>query len=329
MARCIAPILAKGSTRKNPVWVPCGYCGYCLINRKQEWKFRLQEEFKISTWSWFITLTYAPQHLPKILDPLLEKHFDMVNEMTLCTRHVQLFTKKLRKLNAKYTKLQLRYYACGEYGERFGRPHYHFIIFNLTPQAALEISRLWGMGYCKIELVRTQTKVSNYVSGYVIKNYKKAKTLKVRPMALMSKKPYLGHSYVQRMSGYHLLLNEPFLTRGEIRQRLPKIFKRKIWSTAQPDPLGGEWKFAPSCTLPGCTPEKPTKYYDPGEKLIYTPPSNWKIEAELQAERNYQAKLHELKLKNGPDYDAESYLAHEQHYNEQRIFLNFKCNDLQ
>lgn len=331
MAKCIAPIVAKGYTRKDPLLVPCGYCGYCLLNRKQEWKFRLSEEFTNATHSWFVTLTYAPEHLPYILPKgsLLEKHQDMKNEMTLFTKHAQKFTKLLRWHNAKKTSRQLRYYACGEYGERYGRPHYHFIIFNLHPDIANQIGKIWNKGHVKVEPVLSTSKVSNYVSGYVIKNYKKAKTLKLRPMSLMSKKPYIGYTYVQRMAQYHRSLNEPYLQKGEIRQRLPKIFKRKIWSTVQPDPLGGEWKFAPCCTLPGCKPERPTKYYDPLEKPIYTPDPDWKITAEIQSERLRDARLHELYLKNGNDYDAEKYLAEEEHYNERLIFTRFKCSDKQ
>lgn len=249
--------------------------------------------------------------------------------MTLFTRHAQLFTKSLRKLNHKiYPMKQLRYYACGEYGERFGRPHYHYIFFNLHPEAVLQIPSIWKKGFCKIEPVKSLSKVANYVAGYVIKAYTKAKTLKLRPMSMMSKRPYIGQPYVVRMTEYHLRNNQPYLDLGKIKQRLPKIFKQKIWSTMQPDKLGGEWKHAPKCTLPGQLPET-SRYYDPLEKLTYTPPENWKIESEIQAERLHAQRIHELKLKNGPDYDAESYLAHELHYNERRIFLNFKTNDQQ
>lgn len=223
----------------------------------------------------------------------------------------------------------MRYYACGEYGERYGRPHYHFIIFNLHPDCIAHLAPTWSKGFLKIEPVKSLSKVANYVSGYVIKAFTKAHTLKLRPFSIMSKRPYIGHSYVSRMKDYHLRLNQPYLDLGKFKQRLPKIFKRKIWLTEQPDPLGGEWKLAPKCTLPNCKPEPPGKYYDPLTRPKYTPPENWKSETEIQQERLYQARLHELKLKNGSDYDAESYLAHEQHYNERLIFSRFKCNDNQ
>jgi len=60
----------------------------------------------------FITLTYDDDHLPANRSV---RHRDFV-----------LFMKRFRK---KYPHT-IRYYMCGEYGETFGRPHYHACIFN-------------------------------------------------------------------------------------------------------------------------------------------------------------------------------------------------------
>ena len=56
-----------------------------------------------------ITLTYSDAHLPP----------DGVQK-----RDLQLFFKRLRKDH------KVRFYACGEYGENFGRPHYHALLFG-------------------------------------------------------------------------------------------------------------------------------------------------------------------------------------------------------
>lgn len=59
----------------------------------------------------FITLTYSPENLPP--------------RKTLRYRDFQLFMMRLRKL-----KPGIRFYMCGEYGDRDQRPHYHACIFN-------------------------------------------------------------------------------------------------------------------------------------------------------------------------------------------------------
>lgn len=64
--------------------------------------------------STFATLTYDDAHLPK--------------DGGLSMSDVQLAIKRVRK---SLGKRRIRYYGCGEYGERFGRPHYHVIFFGL------------------------------------------------------------------------------------------------------------------------------------------------------------------------------------------------------
>lgn len=61
----------------------------------------------------FITLTYNDAHLPA--------------DGSLDYRHFQLFMKRFRK---KFPKTKIRFYMAGEYGEKFGRPHFHACIFN-------------------------------------------------------------------------------------------------------------------------------------------------------------------------------------------------------
>jgi len=111
----------------------------------------------------FLTLTYAPENLPE-LGSLVPKHF-------------QDFMKRLRK----QTGAKLRYFHCGEYGERFARPHYHCILFgydfldklllsqseagNLYTSALLD--RIWGHGHCVIGDVTFES--AAYVARYVTK----------------------------------------------------------------------------------------------------------------------------------------------------------------
>ena len=63
--------------------------------------------------------------------------------MTLVKKDIQDFLKRLRYHekgyqsweNPKNNKIEnpIRYLACGEYGTKGGRPHYHMALFNWKP----------------------------------------------------------------------------------------------------------------------------------------------------------------------------------------------------
>ena len=97
--------------------VRCGKCEGCLKSKINDWAFRLEQESKRHLYVNFITLTYDPAHVP--LTPTLLP--------TLSKRDVQLFFKRLRKLQRD----KLKYFIVGEYGSRSYRPHYHAIIFGV------------------------------------------------------------------------------------------------------------------------------------------------------------------------------------------------------
>ncbi|WGL31373.1 replication initiator protein [Dipodfec virus UOA04_Rod_991] len=93
--------------------VPCGKCELCLSKKRQEWFFRLHNELMNSDSAYFITLTYNDENLP--LDGRVNKN------------DTDDFLKRFRKFISPY---QVRYFLVSEYGEDFGRPHYHMLLFN-------------------------------------------------------------------------------------------------------------------------------------------------------------------------------------------------------
>lgn len=98
------------------VKLPCGKCIGCRLERSRKWAMRCVYEAQLHDENSFLTLTYAPENLP--------------SNGSLCKRHLQLFMKRLRKA---YPGGKIRYFACGEYGEKFSRPHYHVILFGFCP----------------------------------------------------------------------------------------------------------------------------------------------------------------------------------------------------
>jgi len=86
----------------------------------------------------------------------------------------------MKRLRKKYGD-DIRFYMAGEYGEQFGRPHYHACMFNFDlPDKKLwkkerdhplytseSLQDLWGMGFTSIGGVTFQS--AAYVARYIMK----------------------------------------------------------------------------------------------------------------------------------------------------------------
>jgi len=170
--QCRKPRLIKGPPGSaSGMFVPCGKCMSCRVARTREWTVRLYHESGYWSKKCFITLTYDDEHMPE--DKGIHK------------RDLQLWLKRIRKETGK----EMKYYACGEYGERFDRPHYHVIAFGIGAESADSVEKTWQKGFVK---VGTVTKDSiQYVAGYVRKKLsgEKAEIYKgrERPFQLQSK----------------------------------------------------------------------------------------------------------------------------------------------
>lgn len=106
-----------------PMKLPCGQCIGCRLERSRQWAIRCLHENKLHDASCFVTLTYNDEHLPKY--------------GTLVKRDLQLFVKRLHNRLLKSRGVGIRFYACGEYGDKNWRPHYHLIIFGWEPDDAV------------------------------------------------------------------------------------------------------------------------------------------------------------------------------------------------
>lgn len=128
------------------VQVPCGQCIGCRLARASRMGIRCMHEASLYAVNQFCTMTYSPENLPAFgrLEP----------------RHLELFNKRLRRA---HEDRRLRFYACGEYGERLARPHYHALYFNLPLQdltywkksasgspiyRSEKLEKIWGLGEC-------------------------------------------------------------------------------------------------------------------------------------------------------------------------------------
>lgn len=213
---CIKPISIKNPAGFGTLRVPCGNCPGCKNKRAADWAFRLQQESKRHASSHFATLTYDDEHVQGSPNGLL----------TLNKIHLQTFFKTLRKQSPGE---KIKYYACGEYGGRTFRPHYHAIIFGATPSA---VDNSWNHGHVRIDPVNDAT--IRYVTGYVTKPSVVDKSDpnddRQRESAFMSKN--MGLNYLtDEIKDYHEKGSKSFLTLpGGQKQALPRYYRDKIFT---------------------------------------------------------------------------------------------------
>lgn len=101
-----------GPDFQRSIVVACGKCMECRLARARDWSLRCVHEASLYDDNVFITLTYDDEHLP----------FDH----GLFYPDFQGFMHRLRKRIPGAG----RFLMCGEYGDQFGRPHFHAILFN-------------------------------------------------------------------------------------------------------------------------------------------------------------------------------------------------------
>lgn len=146
-----------------PQTVSCGQCIGCRLERSRQWAIRCLHESQLHPQNCFITLTYDNAHLPPLGTLVLEDY--------------QKFMKRLRK---RYGE-GIRFFHCGEYGEKFARPHYHACLFNFDFEdktlfsvkkgnrlyISQSLSELWPFGFSTIGDVTFQS--AAYVARYITK----------------------------------------------------------------------------------------------------------------------------------------------------------------
>lgn len=210
----------KGLVLDEVLSLPCSRCDYCLLQRSRDWALRLVHEKQSHEKSCFITLTYAPEHLPE--------------GGTLVKRDFQLFMKRFRKEFGD----GIRFYHCGEYGSEHFRPHYHAIIFGVCFEDAVfhskkrgvvlntspTLQRLWPFGHSTVGNVTVES--CAYVARYCMKKMHRQADLKrgVEPeYSTMSLKPAIGHDWYTK---YKDDCSKDFLTHLGKMYRVPRYYSR-------------------------------------------------------------------------------------------------------
>lgn len=154
--------------------------------------------------SYFVTLTYNEANLP----------VNDEGESCLVKRDLQLWLKRLRKLHS------VRYYAVGEYGTKYGRAHYHAIVFSSTPIHFDTFVSTWKNGF--VHLGEVNSKSISYVAKYVFSNKAEAGRNRPPQFALMSRRPGIGFSKIDKLP------KRNFVYLNGHKKRLPRYYKDKL-----------------------------------------------------------------------------------------------------
>lgn len=214
--------------------LPCGQCIGCRLERSRQWACRLMAEAQCHEKSSFLTLTYK----------------EMPFNSSLNNTDFTLFMKKLRR---HFEPARLRFFQCGEYGERSARPHHHCILFGEdfgADRSVFEVSQsglpqytsplldhLWGLGICTIGDVTFES--AAYVARYALKKVsgvrKESHYAGRKPeFVTMSRRPGIGSLWFDRFSK-DVYPGDLFVPGPDRPASLPPKYFDKLLERADPD----------------------------------------------------------------------------------------------
>lgn len=213
---CLNPIPINIGTEhvKKYIRVPCGKCIECQEQYSNEWAFRCVHEASFYRDNCFVTLTY--QDNPIMLQP-------------------EDLTKFFKRLRERINPLKFRYFACGEYGSKALRPHYHVLIFGWKPTDCVPykkdnrgnqlyispfLQEVWGLGFTSLGDITISS--AKYCAKYMQKFQELPKSF-VKPFTRVSLKPGLGYLSI---SGVDLNCDRIYYQGQSIK--IPRYFLKKL-----------------------------------------------------------------------------------------------------
>lgn len=185
-----------------------------------DWALRCIHESQMHATSSFITLTYDARALPR--------------DGSLDVRHWQLFAKRVRK-----TLGPIRFFHCGEYGDRNGRPHYHASIFGqdfrpwvaeIKPGAWLSpsLEALWGHGNVSVGELTYES--ASYVARYVMKKLTGQREGEYEglkpPYVTMSRRPGIGSTWLDHY--HHDVYPSDEVVHNGRKHRVPRYYDARL-----------------------------------------------------------------------------------------------------
>lgn len=174
-------------------YYPCGKCLICRAKRRRAWVGRMllecEENPPVSMW----TLTYDEDHVPTGED----------GRNILRSQDLTDFLKRARKHLWEHWRVRFRFFAVGEYGKRYCRPHFHIITWGIPPECHRAFCSRWSAGFVSNDGHPTNRGLA-YVAGYVSKKMQDNSDPRVADLppeyAVMSMRPGIGTQSIKRFA---------------------------------------------------------------------------------------------------------------------------------
>lgn len=190
---CLYPGAIK--SKLTDVWssFSCGRCSLCRARKRTQWALRHLLESRQAVSESFWTLTYSEQGISDT---------EGISPRIITRR----FMDALRKSESRGgNTLPIRFFGVTEYGERFGRPHHHLLIYNVVtnyrdpapyrpslPRPRIHIGS-WPHGH--VDVAEYNPATIRYVLKYLEKD---SRSSPVYP--IYARNPAIGFSGIVRLA---------------------------------------------------------------------------------------------------------------------------------
>ena len=208
-------------SQPNVIPLPCGNCIGCRLERSKQWAIRCVHEASLYEDNMFITLTFNDSYVSKQRS-LDKEDFQKFMKRVRKWRDENLWNLKEERYERRWRPLSTfgmheitRYFHCGEYGEKFSRPHHHACVFNLDFKDKVlwdtrggvrlyrskTLEKLWPYGYSTIGDVTYDS--AAYVARYITKKINGPKAEehydgRQPEYTTMSRRPGIGKGWYDR-----------------------------------------------------------------------------------------------------------------------------------
>lgn len=244
----------------DEIVVRCCQCVGCRADHAREWALRCVHEASLHESNCYLTLTYAPENVPEGYTLVLEHFQEFMKRfrerlvydeykrivdaydgpLILSSKNLKRFLMKLARSSAP----KIRFFHCGEYGEEFGRPHYHALIFgydfpdrkffkmhNGNPLYRSDmLSSLWTDGFATIGALTFES--AAYVARYCMKKITGAQADdhyqgRKPEYVTMSRNKGIGAKWYDKYKNSDLYNTDYVVLPGRSPLKIPKYYDNK------------------------------------------------------------------------------------------------------